>query len=412
MQDDYSSKQHLIKTYMEIERQTGALRRLVESNENEINSLKRKIEMAEETNRLATDAKNKQKELDEYNTKLERIAAKAENLAARENSRQNSTPEVRQINQDIETALDQVHKLERHASQLTMDASYTDHEIQTKMSDFQDFKESATKKLQVVYANIQQVRKDICQTRFENLNTYLQKQDRLTQAEIEYQKLSTTNALLKQFVAGTQAEVGRLQDPNGTQIIQAEFEKLGTVSASIAPHEQISPDELQRAKQQCESKLMEIKAIEEKIMASINEMAQAEDQQDDLTRQLHEEQTKNDEYRTLLRQEEMMISEQEARILEMKEKDANKLDDAREQIDRLTHETMILERNNKEKETRITKLRSGDISSAVHVKSNSPMDIMRARYLNDTKDLQSQIEQLQNLEQSLRSANAQRLLGK
>ncbi|OHT17225.1 hypothetical protein TRFO_12555 [Tritrichomonas foetus] len=358
---------------------------------------------------MANAAKMNQADLDKKVNELERLAAKCETLAARENSRQNSTPEVRIINQKIEFALEEVHKQEGHASQTAMDCSALEHEKEKLVQDFEEQNEASLKKLSIVYSNIRTFREDISQTRFKNLTTFLSKQDKFARAEIDLQRVQTLVMAYTQLCAGIQFEFTALPDPdNGAANLNAELEKLEKAIQSIPTHQPISMEQQQSTKSQCDNQVNIIKELEQKIISSINEMSQAEDQQDGLTKQLHEEQTRNDELRTFLQQEEMLINESETQIKTMQEEDANKLDLAKLEIERLNEVTIKLEKSNQEKEAQIAKLKEGTATIANDAKVlKSPIDVLRNKIQTDSKDLSAEIDRLLAEEAKLKAENAQ-----
>ncbi|KAK8890206.1 hypothetical protein M9Y10_034976 [Tritrichomonas musculus] len=411
MQTD--TKSSLIQAYYKAEKNVAALKVAITQSEKELREISAKIKLADETKLLSDRAKEKQPELEKKVDELERLAAKCETLAARENSRQNSTPEVRMVNQKIEIALEEVHKQEGHASQAQMDCSALEHEKEKLEQEFQEQNEQSQKKLSLVYSSIQQYRQEISQNRFKNLTAFLTKQDKFTSAEIELQKLQTMTMLYTQLNAGIEAELAALHDgsENGVNALNSELEKVEQLIQSIPNHTLIKQEQQDTLKTQCDKQINDIKELEQRIISSIDEMSQAEGQQDSLTKQLHEEQTKNDELRTFLQSEEILINESEDQIKNLQEKDANKLDLAKLEIEKLTEKTNKLRQTNQEKEQQIEKLREGNTTisgDAKHLKSL--LDVLRNQIQNESKEMSAEIDRLKQERDKLKNGTGQVVL--
>lgn len=411
MQTD--TKSSLIQAYYKAEKNVSALKTAIAQSEKEIKDISAKIKLADETKQLSDSAKENQAELEKKVDELERLAAKCETLAARENSRQNSTPEVRMINQKIEIALEEVHKQEGHASQAAMDCSALEHEKEKLEQEFQEQNEQSQKKLNLVYSRIQQYRQEISQHRFKNLTTFLSKQDKFTTAEIELQKLQTITMLYAQLNASIEAELTALPDGTeaGVAALNSELEKVNTLAQSIPNHALITQEQQNTLKSQCDKQINDIKELEQRIISSIDEMSQAEGQQDSLTKQLHEEQTKNDELRTFLQSEDILINESEDQIKTLQEQDANKLDLAKLEIEKLTEKTNKLRQTNQEKEQQIEKLREGNTTltgDAKHLKSL--IDVLRNQIQNESKELSAEIDRLKQERDKLKTGSGQVVL--
>lgn len=411
MQTD--TKSSLIQAYYKAEKNVAALKAAITQSEKELREISAKIKLADETKLLSDRAKEKQPELEKKVDELERLAAKCETLAARENSRQNSTPEVRMVNQKIEIALEEVHKQEGHASQAQMDCSALEHEKEKLEQEFQEQNEQSQKKLSLVYSSIQQYRQEISQNRFKNLTAFLTKQDKFTSAEIELQKLQTMTMLYTQLNAGIEAELAALHDgsENGVNALNSELEKVEQLIQSIPNHTLIKQEQQDTLKTQCDKQINDIKELEQRIISSIDEMSQAEGQQDSLTKQLHEEQTKNDELRTFLQSEEILINESEDQIKNLQEKDANKLDLAKLEIEKLTEKTNKLRQTNQEKEQQIEKLREGNTTisgDAKHLKSL--LDVLRNQIQNESKEMSAEIDRLKQERDKLKNGTGQVVL--
>lgn len=411
MQTD--TKSSLIQAYYKAEKNVSALKTAIAQSEKEIREISAKIKLADETKQLSDSAKENQSDLEKKVDELERLAAKCETLAARENSRQNSTPEVRMVNQKIEIALEEVHKQEGHASQAQMDCSALEHEKEKLEQEFQEQNEQSQKKLSLVYSSIQQYRQEISQNRFKNLTAFLTKQDKFTSAEIELQKLQTMTMLYTQLNAGIEAELAALHDgsENGVNALNSELEKVEQLIQSIPNHTLIKQEQQDTLKTQCDKQINDIKELEQRIISSIDEMSQAEGQQDSLTKQLHEEQTKNDELRTFLQSEEILINESEDQIKNLQEKDANKLDLAKLEIEKLTEKTNKLRQTNQEKEQQIEKLREGNTTisgDAKHLKSL--LDVLRNQIQNESKEMSAEIDRLKQERDKLKNGTGQVVL--
>ncbi|KAH0787523.1 hypothetical protein GPJ56_008517 [Histomonas meleagridis] len=396
------TKEQLIQEYLQLEHEANELRTNIKCFAHDMEAINKKIKIANETVELANEAKNNQRKLEQEVAKLERVAAKCDTLAARESFAQNSTPEVRAIKQEIEEVYERVHKLERQVSQKTMDASYLERQIESFIQDSNEQREAAKKRLTVVYSNIQSARREITKTRYNNLSAYLTKQNQLVQAEIEFQNLALQSSLYTQLITSLNTEISSLSDDtNNESALANELSKISNVIDLIPTHEDVSLDEQKRLETSCEIQTNEINDVEKRIMSSIDEMSQAEDQQDELAHKLHEEHTRNEELEMKLRQIDLTISNQKVQIKTMREQDANKVDIAKEEINRLPGEISKLIEQNSETEIKIQKLKEGDTASTMNV-IKSPFDNLRMKIINETKEINEKIRELEAEEAKLK----------
>ena len=405
-------KTSLIQAYYKAEHNLSALRAEVLQTERDIADLSGKIKLASDTHDLANEAKMHQEELQNKMDMLERLAAKCETLAARENSRRNSSNEVQEMNQNIERALQKVHNIEAQLSQMSMDVAALEHDKKKLEQDFEEQNNDFTEKLTTVYSTIQQYREDISQTRFKNLTSFIAKQDKFAKSEIELQQIQTMVLAYSQLVLQTQAELAALQDPdNGMTLLNAEVEKIEYAIQAIPQHMMIPEEQQNQSRLYCEKLVNEVKELEQKIISSISEMAQAENNQDSLAKQLHDESTGNEKVKTMIQQAENKMNETEAQIKTLQEEDANKLDNAKKEIERLIELTQNLEKQNREKESQILVFKDGTSAIPNEIrKVKSPIDALINKIQNDSRELSNEINLLQNEERRLKMESTQVLL--
>ena len=115
------SRDKIERMFLQLHRQVSLLKQQLQKQEKKVQDLDTQISRIQLTRKLVKQAQDNQPKLDNEVVELERMLARVEALAATENSRNNSTPEVRAINQEIENVLDKVHRLERKVGQSKMD---------------------------------------------------------------------------------------------------------------------------------------------------------------------------------------------------------------------------------------------------------------------------------------------------
>ena len=390
------NKQLLIKTYLESERQLERIRLLVKNKEEEFQKLKNKVQLGETAILLYNEGLLIQPEIELDVSRLERIAAKADNLAARENSKQNSTPEAREINQQIENTYERVHKTEKQVTQLSMDIAYLEHEIDAIKQEQLEKREASINRLSVIYANIQQLREEASRIRFTNLTSFLDKQFNLTKSEIEYQNTQTLVLGYQQLINSLNSELSSIQDFSTSSIIlQGELDKLQTTITRIPNHNDIIPQNiLNTLNEKCQNSVNNIQDLEHKIMSSIETMAKGEDELDNQQKILRENLQLNDSLKNTLQKEDNSVIELINTIQTLKDKDANKIDDALNFISNLKKKIDKLKKENKYKEKDISKLKMGDITGILQTQSKSPILMIRNSVLKDLQDLNLLIDQL------------------
>ena len=121
----------LIKTYQEQQRQLQGVKAIVEKKQQDYEEMEKKKELAQQVIQRAEEEKKGQEKRDNQVRELEKLVLKAETLAARENSSQNSTPEAREINNEIEQEFDEVYKLEAKITQLKLDVTTFKQDIES-----------------------------------------------------------------------------------------------------------------------------------------------------------------------------------------------------------------------------------------------------------------------------------------
>lgn len=403
------SKEQIIKEYQELEHEVKELRMNIKCFDSDMRDINKKIMLAKETSELAELAKSNQSSLEQEVTVLERVAAKCDTLAAHESSAQNSSPEVRAIKQEIEQAYERVQKLERQMSQKTMDASHLEHQIESFIQDSNEEREATKKRLSAVYSNIQNARKEITQTRLNNLSVFLAKQDKLVQAEIEVQTISLQINLYKQLISSLNLEISILSDTDPDEtLLSRELTKFSNTLKKIPKHKDISREEQQKLKAACDAQFNEINDYEKRIMVTIAEMSQAEDQQDELAHNLHDEHIRNKELEEKLHQIDLTISSQKALIKTMRLQDNNKIENAREEIAKLTDEIKTINEHNTKIENDLQLIRNDPANSAIALKS--PFESLRTKILAETKEIVKTIKELEETENELKLQSTEELL--
>ena len=251
-----------------------------------------------------------------------------------------------------------------------------------------------------LYKNIQQLREEASQIRFQNLQNYISNEDEEVAAEIEIQKMQTLVALYNELNNSMTAEFNSAKTPETSpMILETELNKIKAVSQQIPSHVPEPLDEQERLKAENDTLIQEINDLETKIMSSITEMAQEEDNQDRLANALKESQQKSKKLLEKLRHQDNVCSDIEKKIQDMKEQDATKKDKALEELDKLKYEIInLIEENNKKWET-IKLLKSGKGTART---TNSPIENMCSKIRKDTDDIERQIEELAAEEESLK----------
>ena len=398
----------LIRTYQEQQRQLQGVKNLVEKKKQDYEAMAEKKKLAEVVLQRAKEEKGQQEKRNILVQDLEKLVLKAETLAARENSSQNSTPEAREINNEIEQEFDEVYKLEAKITQLKLDVSTFKQDIETIEKERTERREIAVNKLTSLYKNIQQLREEASQIRFQNLQNYITNEDEEVSAEIEVQKMQTLVTLYNELNNSMTAEFNSAKSPEtSAMILETELNKIKAVSQQIPTHTPEPEDEKNRLTQENEKLLQEISDLEKKIMSSITEMAKEEDKQDDLANTLKENQQKSKKLLERLRHQDNICSDLEKKIQEMKEQDATKKDKALEELDRLKFEIInLIDENNKKWEA-IKLLKSGQMTKR---KANTPLDNMCAKIRKETEELERQTEELQAEEEALKRQLANEIL--
>ena len=227
-------KQLLIKTYQEMQRQIDAVKSIVEKKQKECDSIEKKKEIIKEVLKRAEEEKEKQVKRDENVQFLETLVLKAETLAARENSSQNSTPEAREINNEIEQEFERVYQLEAKITQLKLDVSTFQQDIDTIKKERIDKREVAVSKLASIYKNIQQLREESSQIRIANLQTLIKNQNEEVEAEIKIQRMQTLNELYGELNKSFETEFKSLNAPETSSfILETELNKTNNISQKI-----------------------------------------------------------------------------------------------------------------------------------------------------------------------------------
>ena len=308
------SRDKIERMFLQLHRQVSLLKQQLQKQEKKVQDLDTQISRIQLTRKLVKQAQDNQPKLDSEVVELERMLARVEALAATENSRNNSTPEVRAINQEIENVLDKVHRLERKVGQSKMDCGLLEHEIEIIKSEFDQTKRAASERLNQLYSKIKEIRQDISRTRKTKLEGFFESQDKLARAEIENQKLNTNAMLFKQLVESVKLELEYIGKPDGADVMEKERAKIEETIRQIPNHAEDRAklsEERQRTESACQKLLLDVHGLEDEIRNSIEKMSKAENDQDELARQLQECNDANADLRSSLDMNEAILSDLE-----------------------------------------------------------------------------------------------------
>ena len=308
------SRDKIERMFLQLHRQVSLLKQQLQKQEKKVQDLDTQISRIQLTRKLVKQAQDNQPKLDNEVVELERMLARVEALAATENSRNNSTPEVRAINQEIENVLDKVHRLERKVGQSKMDCGLLEHEIEIIKSEFDQTKRAASERLNQLYSKIKEIRQDISRTRKTKLEGFFESQDKLARAEIENQKLNTNAMLFKQLVESVKLELEYIGKPDGADVMEKERAKIEETIRQIPNHAEDRAklsEERQRTESACQKLLLDVHGLEDEIRNSIEKMSKAENDQDELARQLQECNDANADLRSSLDMNEAILSDLE-----------------------------------------------------------------------------------------------------
>jgi chromosome segregation ATPase len=268
------------------------------------------------TRQRSSEAQQNQEQLEEQIGELERLLAKVETLAASENSRQNSTPEVRKINQRIEEPLEEVQRVETKASALALDVSYLEHEIESTRTDFEERKNAASILLENRYKSIQEIRHELANARRTSLQTYLERHQKHAAQEIEFVRLQTNVLVYRQLLTSVQLEVNCLnsRDQSAVANLRRELEQVELAIKQIPIHDPLDTRDVTAVQRSCEDWLKEINATETELKEYIIKMSQAEGSQDKLAKEIQQAEDMNESLRVGLAAEDTQMGELEREI--------------------------------------------------------------------------------------------------
>lgn len=388
-------REYLEKRFKEMHRQVYQLKGLVEANEQKVQKLDSQMALIAKTKDLAEAAEKQQPKLDKDVEELERILARLEALAANENSRNNATPEARAINQQIESVIQDVQRLERKLVQTRLDCNLLEHEIENTYSEFDAAKKDASTRLDAFYGQIKSLRKKISDTRKAKLERFLESQDKLARAEIENQELSTRAMLFKQLVASVELELSCLDKPDGADILERETAKIDAAIREIPVHREPIAQDRQRAEEACRKLLIDVHGLEDEIQNSIEQMSQAENNQDEKARELQECNDENASLRTLLDTNEAILADLE------KTRDRLKMEQTTDAADEIRK--LVTAKEQMQKRIDEAKKRLEDFIGDANHCPNSMVRIV-AKMQEETANVKRQIETLRREMDSQKAA--------
>ena len=394
MQD---GRAHLIRQFKQAQQQVARLREMVEAKEKKVQELEKKVSLVTETQELLAKARAEMPEIDRSVQALERTAAKIEALAAAENSRNNSTREVRVINQKIEKALDDVHRAERKASQCQMDCNAIEHDLEKWRSEFDDEKKTKARSLDGVNHEIQEIRQGISKARKANLDMLLEKQEKLANTEIENQNLTTHVLLYRQLVASIKAELEALKAEKGIDTLNSENTKVSLVLKDIPVHTENPGQNTAQASEKCKKLRNDIHGMEDEIRNSIGEMSKAESDQDRYNHEIQEAEGKNADLRSALSSGEALKHELRRELDLLIKKEATNAQDEAKMLQRDIN--TFQDRIDKAKKKQADLTGDDDVSAARPPMLEQIIDKIESEQREITRRIRELDDEIQNLSQ-------------
>ncbi|EAX90793.1 hypothetical protein TVAG_357170 [Trichomonas vaginalis G3] len=393
-------KANLMKTYTETWRQINSVKLLLEKKQAECDEIHKKMKLAQETYDLAM--KINLADLESEMHVKEMLVLKAETLAARENSLQNSTPEAREINSKIEQTFDEVYKIEAVITQSKSDISTYQQDIETIEKEHVEKREQSSKKIASIYKNIQNLREEVSQFRSNNLSNLISVQNDELNKEIEVQTSQTISMLFTEFFNSANAVTEALKNPDSaSDVIKAEIEKCKILESKIPKHQaEKSYDDIMEMQEKTNILFQQINSFEDQIKLSINDMKNEEEHQDQLANNLKIEQRNSKELMQKLGLQETKVTRLEQEIKHLKEEDATRKDTALAKLEQLRMDILNIIAENRKKMDKINQLRSG---SASKLKFNSPIENLCMSIHEQAQELNKEVERLTNEEEQLKS---------
>jgi hypothetical protein len=395
------SREALIRGYLAAERQVTRLKQLVQTNNQKLADVQKKMDMIMETRERATEAQQNQENLECQIGDLERLLAKVETLAASENSRHNSTPEVRKINQRIEEALEEVQRVEAKASALALDCSYLEHEIESTRTEFEERKNAATILLENRYKSIQDIRHELANARRTSLQTFLERQQKHAAQEIEFVRLQTNVLVYRQLLTSVQLEVNCLnsRDQSAIMNLRRELEQVELAIKQVPIHDPLDPKDVLALQRSCDDCLREINATETELKEYIIKMSQAEGSQDKLAKEIQQAEDMNESLRVGLAAEDTLTGELEREIEITKLKTASNTQD---QIAELERKIALEEMSMMQKQKQLSDLRRADSDQSI----SPAMQSIVGRMQRERRRVEERIKELQHEKLDIAAQNA------
>ena len=290
-------------------------------------------QILEEKKKAEIESEQLQKDL----RKMERLAAKMEYLASKENSRQNSTPEVREINQKIEEVLRESQRYEQRINSKKTEVATTKQEIDLCHKDQERMIKENSEKLSSMYGDIKNLRTQISDSRLDAISSYREKQDFSVSSEIEIQNLTTNILIYTQLINSLTTQLHAFSDPvQGPLSLQIELEKLSKAISEIPNHEPISQESIDSLKDECDNLEKKCHEKEGEINELIKQMEVAEKNDDELAKEVHEQQVLENKLSESLHEKEAEIADLDSQIEDKQNRNLNKVEYALEEIDKLT----------------------------------------------------------------------------
>lgn len=391
-----NSKSVLLKTLNQTEKQVQRVQGIIETKEEELRQIENKVKLGIDVQKLIKEAEEENKGFEDRLEQLNDVIPTIEARAADENSRQNSTPEVRAVNQQIEAISNIERAKDREVSQLQIDINYIKHEIDVMENEYQKAKEENAARLNLLNSTIQETRNEISQLRVDNLQKMLKEKYDHTIVHAELTRHNSLSMFYPQLQNGLTELVGLI--PDKTKLKKKADEFIAQIETTLKSIPSFPPSNNEAIKKRFDKGKSDIVAFENKIMSSIKEMTITEQAQDDIHENIGNAQQ---EYQIL--QEKLIKSSEQLRDLahlkqQMIDNDASKLTKANAEIKQLDIDIENLKNSNKAKQKKLADL-TNFRNSKPDGQSLSKLEILTNQILHDVNtQLKPQLQQIRKLE--------------
>ena len=219
--------------YQELEK----LKESYQNKEKTLKSMTDKINLFKELQEEAKKAESDRPRLEGEIKELESVASRAETLAARENNKINTTPEVKEIRTQIERMIRKVDIDERNVSQKALDISSLHNEIEAIQIKLNDNPDSDSDKLSDVFGELRIMRSNITRNRVQNIKLYCQMMEMLGETEAKFHAAELKLMAEEQISSAIQSSnlSGEVEKVAGVikSIPQIKYDKAEEIDGSI-----------------------------------------------------------------------------------------------------------------------------------------------------------------------------------